>query len=157
MFGGKYLIVVAGVFTCTGQAGAQQLPDGEGKDLVMRLCTQCHDVDQVTDLKQNKDAWRKTVNKMIDRGAEGTDAEFETIINYVSKYFGEQAPDAAKVNVNQAKAEEIAAVLELSAKEAANIVKYREKNGDFKDWRDLAKVDGLDAKKIEAKKDRMSF
>ena len=33
------------------------------------------------------------------------------------------------------------------------IVQYRERHGAFKDWREIANVDGVDPKKIEAKKD----
>jgi competence ComEA-like helix-hairpin-helix protein len=41
--------------------------------------------------------------------------------------------------------------------ESQAIVTYREANGSFKEWRDLLKVPGLDAKKVEAKKEMMAF
>ena len=47
--------------------------------------------------------------------------------------------------------------LELSAENAAAIVRYREQNGGFKTIGDLKKVPGVDAAKIEAKKDRVEF
>jgi len=126
----------------------QNLPDGPGKDALVKLCQDCHDLDQVTVDNRTKDAWKKTILKMIDRGAEGTDEQFEAIVNYLAKNFG-------RINVNQAPAAEIASYLDFSAKEAEAIVRYREKNGVFKEWRDLKKVEGLDGAKVEAKKDHI--
>jgi competence protein ComEA len=128
---------------------AQDLPDGPGKEQVLKLCRDCHDLDTITQENRTKESWKKTVAKMGDRGAEGTDEQFEAIVAYLTKNFG-------RVNVNKATAEEIAAGIEFSPKEAASIVEYRDKNGPFKNWRDLTKVDGLDAARVEAKKDHIA-
>jgi competence ComEA-like helix-hairpin-helix protein len=47
--------------------------------------------------------------------------------------------------------------LQLTATESAAVIRYREANGPFKEWRDLTKVDGIDKSKIEAKKDQLTF
>ena len=91
---------------------------------------------------------------MIAAGAEGTEEQFTTGLAYVSKNF---APAAARINVNQAPATELATGLGLSEKEAAAIVKYRADKGAFKSLEDLKKVADLDYKKIEAQKDRIVF
>ena len=80
-----------------------------------------------------------------------TDAEIETIVDYLARNFG------SKVNVNKAAAEELAAVLELPRAGASAIVEYREKNGSFKSLDDLKRVPELDWKAIESKKDRLDF
>jgi competence protein ComEA len=128
---------------------AQDLPDGPGKAEVQKICLDCHDLDTVTSENRTRDGWKKTIAKMADRGAEGTDAQFEAVIQYLTKNFG-------KTNVNTATAEEIATSLGFSAKEAAAIVDYREKNGVYKEWKDLEKVEGLDAARVEAKKDHIA-
>lgn len=125
----------------------QDLPEGPGKDAVLKVCQDCHALDTITMDNRTKDGWKKTVAKMGDRGAEGTDEEFEAIIAYLSKNFG-------RIDVNKAAAEEIASGVGFSAKEAEAIVEYRKKNGDFKDWRDLKNV--IDGAKVEAKKDRIA-
>jgi competence ComEA-like helix-hairpin-helix protein len=56
--------------------------------------------------------------------------------------------------VNKASAEEIAAGLDFSAKDSESIVEYREKNGAYKNWKDLIKV--VDAAKVESKKDHIA-
>ena len=62
-----------------------------------------------------------------------------------------------KIQINKASATELGNGLELSSKEAEAIVKYREENGKIKDLEDLKKVPGLDAKKLEAKKEKLAF
>ena len=117
---------------------AQDIPDGPGKELVLKQCRDCHDLDTVISENRTKDAWRKTLVKMGDRGAEMTDEQFEVIVNYLARNFG-------RVNVNKATAEEIASGLGFSAKESQAIVVYRGKNGTYADWQELKKV--MDAAK----------
>ena len=47
--------------------------------------------------------------------------------------------------------------LTLTRSQAAAIIQYRTKKGSFKSIEDLKKVPGVDAAKIEAKKDRLVF
>jgi competence protein ComEA len=126
---------------------AQDLPDGPGKETVLKICRDCHDLDTITAENRTKEGWKKTVAKMGDRGAEGTDEQFEAVVVYLTKYFG-------RINVNTATAEEIAAGLDFSAKEAESIVQYREKNGAYKTWKDLSAV--IDAAKVEARKNHIA-
>ena len=126
---------------------AQDLPDGPGKETVLKICRDCHDLDTITAENRTKDGWKKTVAKMGDRGAEGTDEQFDAVVVYLTKYFG-------RINVNTATAEEIVAGLDFSAKEAESIVQYREKNGAYKNWKDLSAV--IDAAKVEARKNHIA-
>jgi len=88
---------------------------------------------------------------MAADGAQGTDAEFNEIVDYLAAHFPKT------INVNKAPAADLASGLDLSAKEAESIVHYREDKGSFKSVDDVEKVPGVDAKKIEAKKDRLTF
>jgi competence protein ComEA len=138
-------------------AKAQQLPDGPGKAELEKVCGTCHGVDMFVGMKEDRATWKSTVRKMVSRGADGTDQELDAIINYLATYLGkddDQKPD--KVNVNKASAPEIEKGLQLTTQEAEAIVQYRTKNGDYKDWHDLEKV-GVDAKKIEAVKERIGL
>lgn len=126
------------------------LPEGPGKAAVIKFCDNCHGLDKFAGDRKSKSDWDSILTQMADEGLELTDEEYETVIGYLSKYLG-------KVNVNQATAAELAARLAISAKEAEAIVQYRERHGAFKDWREIAKVDGVDPKKIEAKKDAIEL
>jgi len=59
--------------------------------------------------------------------------------------------------VNKAKAAELQSQFSLTPEEADAVVKYRERHGDFREWGELLAIDGVDGRKIEAAKDRMSF
>lgn len=120
-------------------AQAQDLPDGKGKDTFAKVCGACHDAGVVVTMFQSKDDWQATVDDMKGRGADGSDADFKAIVDYLTKYQGPQ------VNVNKASAEELQKQLDLTADEAGAIVKARA-NGDFKGWDDLQKVSPVAAK-----------
>jgi competence protein ComEA len=129
---------------------AQELPAGPGKDTVEKVCTACHGVEAIVALQGGKDIWQGIVDDMKGRGADGSADDFKTIVNYLSKYFGNN------VNVNTASAQELMD-LDLSTDEAAAIVKYRTDNGNFKEFADLKKVPGLDASKLEPIQKRIKF
>ena len=131
-------------------APAQDLPEGKGKDITEKTCTACHGMEAVTSMHVAKDAWTDVVNDMRSRGADGTNADFDNIIAYLAKYFGPE------VNVNKAAAKELES-LDITSDESAAIVKYRTDKGSIKDFADLSKVPGLDAKKLEPLKSRLKF
>ena len=62
-----------------------------------------------------------------------------------------------KVNVNTATAAQLPLVLDISEATAQALVKYRGAHGNFKTLDDLKKVPGIDAAKLEARKDRVAF
>jgi competence protein ComEA len=140
---------------CAQQPAQQQqyseLPAGEGKDTLIRVCSKCHSPDNVIANGQAREGWENTITKMAGFGAVGTDDEFTAILDYLVKNF------PSPVNVNKATAEQLESGLGLSTAEAEAVIQYREKNGDFKSIDDLKKVPDLDAGKLDAKKARLAF
>jgi len=148
---------------CAATAAAQsRLPEGPGRELVVRLCSPCHSAEKVAGLQKSRDEWEASVVEMVmNRGAKGTEEEFYEIIEYLARSFpkspaGERSA-GDKINVNKASAKELESALEISAKESEAIVRLREKKGRFQSLDELEKVPGLDAKKVKAKKDRLEF
>jgi competence protein ComEA len=131
-----------------------QLPDGPGRDATVELCGKCHDPGIVAAYHQDGQAWTDTIQQMIEKGAEGSEAQFKGVLDYLVKNFG---PAAAHVNVNKAGPKDLETAFEITPAQAGAIVKYREENGAFKEIGDLKNVPKLDYKKIEAKKDRIVF
>ncbi len=131
------------------------LPPGPGRDETLKVCGKCHSAEQAASLRQSRTGWEETVSKMVNMGAEGSDDEYEAILVYLTKNFGPEAPHP--VNVNKATPVEIESTLALTRAESAAIVQYRTDKGDFKSLDDLKNVPGLDFKKIEAKKARITF
>lgn len=132
-------------------AEAQELPDGGGKEVTNRVCGACHEAGVVVKYHNAKDDWESVVEDMRGRGADGSEADFRAIVAYLARYLG---PD---INVNRAAAADLESELGITAAEAAAIVKYRQAQGNFKDFSDLGKVPGLDVKKLEPLKQRIVF
>lgn len=136
----------------------QDLPPGEGRETLQKVCTQCHDIESIPRLRYSREDWSNLVYSMKDMGADATGPELEQIVDYLAKNFGKGgAPAAKKINVNSATAKEIETGLGVTTKDSEAIVAYRAKNGNFKDVDGLLKVDGVDAAKIQAAKDKIAF
>jgi competence protein ComEA len=148
--------VIAALSLSAWRVQAAELPDGQGKELILRACTGCHKPEEIAVYRFTKDEYHAILYRMGDRGAPATRAELDTIADYLFKHFP-KVEDATKINVNQASAEEIAKGLRLTDAEAAAVVKYRERHGDFHAWGDLLIIYGVDGKKIAAAKDKISF
>jgi competence ComEA-like helix-hairpin-helix protein len=139
------------LFGLSAMALGQSLPEGPGKAVTERMCKPCHGLDNVVRERRTKDRWTEIVDDMVSRGAKGTDAEIDQVIDYLAAHFG------ATVNVNKAEAPELIGILGLSAAAADAIVRYRAEKGSFKSIQDLMKVPGIDTKKIESVQDRLTF
>jgi quinoprotein glucose dehydrogenase len=64
------------------------LPDGPGKAETQKLCSRCHSMDQTVSLRQGQAAWTETIAKMVNLGATGNDADFQTVLQYLVKHYG---------------------------------------------------------------------
>lgn len=144
--------VVACALAAAALADDIVLPDGKAKTLIENTCTECHGLDTVVSNAMPAEQWRRTVNSMVKKGATLSPAEIDTVVDYLSVYF---SPD--KLNVNKAGAQELQDGLQLTAAEAKAVLDYRKENGNFKDVAGLQKVPGVDPKKIDAKKDAITF
>lgn len=51
----------------------------------------------------------------------------------------------------------VAAGFGLTPDEAKALVAYRDKHGDYREWGEMLVVYGVDGRKLEAAKDKMSF
>jgi len=132
-----------------------QLPEGPGKAETERVCKNCHELERSISPRQDRAGWQETIDKMVSLGAEISEDDYSKILDYLSKnYPGEDIP---KLNINKATAIEFESRLTLPRSQAAAIIEYRTKNGPFKSIDDLKKVPGVDAAKIDAKKDRLTL
>jgi competence protein ComEA len=135
---------------------AADLPDGKGKELILRACVGCHKAEEIAVYRFTKDEYQTIVYRMGDRGAQASRAELDIIAEYLFANFP-KVEDPAKINVNKASAQQIAAGLALTNEEAEAVVKYRERHGDFHAWGDLLIIYGVDGRKIAAAKDKIGF
>jgi competence protein ComEA len=131
---------------------AQTLPEGPGKETFQTVCSRCHAPDAVIGKEGSKQWWQSKVTEMLQEETDVPSSDIDAIIVYLAKNF-----PIVKINVNKAAVKDLETGLELTAKESEAIVAYREAKGNFKTLDDLKKVPGLDAVKVESKKERVEF
>jgi competence protein ComEA len=150
-----WMLPVAAALSLAVTAGddAKALPDGPGKEIVVKACIDCHGAANFRKMRLTEDEWWEKVADMVDRGAKANEPEQTAIVAYLAKNFGRDS----KVNMNTAPNSELIVVLGFTIAESQAVVAFREANASFKEWRDLLKVPGLDAQKVEAKKEMMVF
>ena len=135
-------------------APAAGLPAGAGRELLIRACTGCHKAEEFAAYRHTPSEYRLIVYRMGDAAASAK--ELDEIADYLATNFP-KVEDPSKINVNHASAKELEQGLNLTTKEAEAIVRYRERHGDFRAIGDLFVIYGLDGRKIQAAKDKISF
>jgi quinoprotein glucose dehydrogenase len=73
--------------TAADAAAAAVLPEGEGKAVVLSVCTKCHGPANFSTLRMSRTGWEDEVEDMKDRGAIGTNDDFKKVIDYLTKNF----------------------------------------------------------------------
>jgi hypothetical protein len=59
----------------------------DGQELLETRCTRCHNLERVTSSNKTAEQWEATVDRMIIRGAELTDAERDVLVRYLAKEY----------------------------------------------------------------------
>jgi len=136
-------------------ASAQTLPEGHGKAETERLCKQCHEIARAISPRLDRGGWEKSMTKMAAFGMKATDEEYALVVDYLVKNF--PAEDVPRINVNTATAIQMESGLSLKRSQASAVMAWRKEHGNFKSFDDLLKVPGLDAAKLEEKKDRIAY
>lgn len=63
------------------------LPEGPGRDVMVRVCAQCHSPEIAAQQSLDAQGWKALVDQMANNGANATDAEFDTISKYLATAF----------------------------------------------------------------------
>ena len=67
---------------------AQTLPNGDGKDVVEKICAGCHDLDPITESQGGtREDWDMIVKDMIAMGAEIKPEQAALITTYLAQNF----------------------------------------------------------------------
>lgn len=69
------------------------LPDGDGKNLILQTCIQCHGISYLLTTQKDAGQWRRTVDDMIARGAQLNRTEARTVVNYLVTYLRKEKKD----------------------------------------------------------------
>ena len=146
------VLVLATAHPATAQV---TLPDGAGKDQMIKVCGVCHEAQRVASIRLTREGMaRRRSATMIRARRQGHGRRLSGRPRCTCRRIS-----WAKRNVRSTStprpALDFETVLLLLRKEAAALIAYRDKHGLFKSVEDLKKVPGIDVKKIEAQKDRL--
>jgi len=126
------------------------LPDGPGKDVTVRSCGTCHEARRAASARLTRAGWAAVIDGMIGRGAIIAPDQVPVVLDYLSTHFLGEA--AQPLNINTAPQIDFESAGGLLRREAAAVVRYRERYGRFKAVDDLKKVPGVDFRKIERRR-----
>jgi competence protein ComEA len=132
------------------QPAAAPPADDPDTGLFVLTCNKCHDAARITAMRRTGPEWEDLIKKMIEKGAQGSEKDLDTIYEYLLRNFG-------RLNINAATPNEIAKIVRLSDKDAQAIVAYRTANGPFADLDAVRKVPDIDVKTLDEHRDAVAF
>ena len=126
------------------------MPDGPGKDVTVRSCGTCHEARRAASTRLTRAGWAAVIDSMIGRGARIAESDVPVVLDYLATHFLGEA--AQPININTAPQIDFESAVGLLRREAAAVIRYRERNGRFKSIDDLKKIPGVDPRKIEKRR-----
>jgi cytochrome c5 len=63
------------------------LPEGPGKNIVLNVCTMCHDLKRVRRNLATREEWEETLGAMLNEGAPLSEQDFPVVLNYLARNF----------------------------------------------------------------------
>ena len=71
-------------------APEDDLPEGEGKKILVASCTSCHDLTEVTKFRgyYDRKQWRDIVVTMMEYGAEVDERQVDVLADYLMQHLG---------------------------------------------------------------------
>ena len=70
------------------QEVVDSMPEGEGKRTVVRLCSECHSLENVVNQKYTASGWEAAIEDMMLRGAQIFADDRKLVVAYLDKYYG---------------------------------------------------------------------
>lgn len=64
------------------------LPEGPGKQIMLNICTQCHNLQRIKIGRRSAEEWEETLLAMLNEGAPVNDEQLPVIHAYLSRHFG---------------------------------------------------------------------
>ncbi len=64
------------------------MPTGEGKKTVVRICSECHSLQNVVNQKNTTSGWEAVIDEMTKRGAQIFADDKKMVVAYLDKYYG---------------------------------------------------------------------
>jgi mono/diheme cytochrome c family protein len=92
----SHLPVAIAIAIFAPAVNAQDLPAGKGRETFKTICTSCHDAETTTNLRNTRSGWIEVIATMRNNGADGTEAQFTEVLDYLTLNFGKKDDSSAK-------------------------------------------------------------
>ena len=139
----KNKLVAVDIQGAVKKPGVYQIKEGS---LVQNVINLAGGLVENADTKQINQAKRVTDQMQVYVPVKGMTSQTST-----------SAPSQGeKVNINSATVDDFKNVTGIGPKKAEKIITFREKNGNFKELKDLTKVSGIGEKSLESLKDQLT-
>ena len=92
VFAAAVLVTTAATAAPSGADPQDDLPDGEGKKILVASCTSCHDLSEVTKFRgyYDRKQWRDIVVTMMEYGAPVDERQVDVLADYLAQHLGRQ-------------------------------------------------------------------
>ncbi len=64
------------------------MPEGKGKKTVVRICSECHSLENVVNERKLEEMWVRVIEQMMSRGAQIFGDEKEMVAAYLGRFYG---------------------------------------------------------------------
>src|SRR5262245_57555305 len=83
-------LVVCSTPGVRASAPEDDLPEGEGKKILVSSCTSCHDLSEVTKFRgyYDRKQWRDIVVTMMEYGAPVDERQVDVLADYLAQHLG---------------------------------------------------------------------
>jgi cytochrome c553 len=85
-------VVAAKAQTPAAQDDHPQLPPGDGRDLMITTCSQCHDPERAAKQRRDLAGFQALMVQMQDNGLQAPQGDLDTIAQYLAKSFPTSLP-----------------------------------------------------------------
>src|SRR5437867_1768638 len=63
------------------------LPDGPGKEILLDICTRCHDLQRVRRERNSAEGWLEILDAMLNEGAPLSEKDLPVLLRYLARNF----------------------------------------------------------------------
>ena len=82
---------ISSLFLLAAQS-QNQLPDGNGKELIEKNCASCHGLERVTRAGHDRAEWKTVLDMMVNQGAALPKDQLPVLTEYLAKNFPDKSP-----------------------------------------------------------------
>jgi len=85
-----FVVAASALSACGGASGepTEEPVSVDGGTLLQERCTECHGLERTTSVQKTRAEWESTVTRMVNRGAELSEAEKMVLVDYLAETYG---------------------------------------------------------------------